>query len=65
MKSKKNESVSVEETVVHDVVQVAKADVEEWQKIITYTFADTDYCYRSCFLDLWDIYGEIELVLKG
>ena len=28
-------------------------------------FADTDYCYRSCFLNLWDIYGEIELVLKG
>ena len=33
MKSKKNESVSVEETVVNGVVQVAKADVEERQKI--------------------------------
>lgn len=41
MKSKKNESVSVEETVVNCVVQVAKADVEERQKIISYTFAGT------------------------
>lgn len=42
MKSeRKNESVSVEETIVNDVVQVAKADVEERQKIITYTFAGT------------------------
>ena len=41
MKSEKNESVSVEETVVNGVVQVAKADVEERQKIISYTFAGT------------------------
>ena len=41
MKSKKNESASVEETVVNGVVQVANANVEERQKIITYTFAGT------------------------
>lgn len=26
-------------------------------------FVDTNYCYRSCFLDLWNIYGEIALVI--
>lgn len=42
MKSeRKNESVSAEETVVNDVLQVAKADMEERHKIITYTFAGT------------------------
>lgn len=42
MKSeRKNESVSVEEAVVNDVVRAAKTDIEERQKIITYTFVGT------------------------
>lgn len=42
MKSeKKIEVVSTEENVVNDVVHIAKVDIEERKKIITYTFAGT------------------------
>lgn len=40
MKSeRKKQEVSAEELAVNDIVQIAKADIEERQKIITYTFA--------------------------
>lgn len=40
MKSeRKTNEVSAEEKVVNDVVQIAKSDIEERQKIISYTFA--------------------------
>ena len=40
MKSeRKTNEVSAEEMVIGDVVQIAKSDIEERQKIITYTFA--------------------------
>ena len=60
MKSKKNESVSVEETVVNGVVQVAKADVEERQKIISYTFAGT-----TVFLSVLEILLSINWNAEG
>ena len=60
MKSEKNESVSVEETIVNGVVQVAKADVEERQKIISYTFAGT-----TVFLSVLEILLSINWNAEG
>ena len=60
MKSEKNESVSVEETVVNGVVQVANANVEERQKIISYTFAGT-----TVFLSVLEILLSINWNAEG
>ena len=46
MKSEiKTSKVSAEETVVNEVVQIAKADIEERQKTIIYSFAGTSLLF--------------------
>ena len=48
MKSERKEmEISLEEMAVNDVVQIAKIDIEERQKIIIYTFAGTSLLFTA------------------
>ncbi|MDO5155543.1 MAG: helix-turn-helix transcriptional regulator [Eubacteriales bacterium] len=54
------EEATVEENVVNEVVQIAKADIEERQKIITYTVAGT-----SLLLTVFELILSIDWNAEG